>query len=246
MKFFKALMKVLIKSALLSIAPYQFWKARGFFAHGKMEIPSYVMLTIEKLNLYPEINSKKKCFVELGPGDSAAISKILIEHKHDSIMIEDGIFIQKDLVPSQAKYLTHGVESFKEIANESVDVIFSHAVLEHVSPEEVKKYYSEWSRTLKPGGRSVHLIDMRDHMTGGLQNRVFKKIFGNMLYTKIMRMAYLYTNGLPGTHYLKLAEEFNFSHEVLKTTFFKNLNAVEKLVNEDNIAEITLVFVKQN
>lgn len=244
MKLIRAASKVAIKYVLLSLAPYQFWKSKGFFAHGKMDIPSYVQLTIEKLNLDCEINSHSKYFIELGPGDSAAISDILLKFGHKTLMIEDGSYIPLEKIPSNATYLTGGVESFKNIPDESVDIIFSHAVLEHVCYDDLTQYFSEWSRTLRPGGKSVHLIDIRDHMTGGLQNRVLKRILGDPLYTKIMKRAYLYTNGLSASQYISLAAKHKFTYKIENKILFKSLNSIERKFDDDGICELTIVFKK--
>jgi SAM-dependent methyltransferase len=45
----------------------------------------------------------------------------------------------------------------------SLDLITSHAVLEHVPRESIRDYLLETRRLLRPGGMMVHLIDHRDH-----------------------------------------------------------------------------------
>jgi ubiquinone/menaquinone biosynthesis C-methylase UbiE len=51
------------------------------------------------------------------------------------------------------------------LANGSVDVVYSSTVLEHIPQPEIKKLFVESLRILRPGGHIVHLIDMNDHFT---------------------------------------------------------------------------------
>ena len=45
--------------------------------------------------------------------------------------------------------------------NDSVDVIFSQQVLEHVQPHLLEAYYAEEARVLKPGGLAYHQVSHR-------------------------------------------------------------------------------------
>jgi SAM-dependent methyltransferase len=46
----------------------------------------------------------------------------------------------------------------------SVDLVFSKSVLEHVAPAKAEPLLREMYRVLRPGGRAVHWVDLRDHM----------------------------------------------------------------------------------
>lgn len=50
------------------------------------------------------------------------------------------------------------------LADQSIDLIFSKSVLEHVSPTQVEPLVREMYRVLRKGGAGVHAIDLRDHM----------------------------------------------------------------------------------
>lgn len=50
------------------------------------------------------------------------------------------------------------------LADQSVDLIVSRSVLEHVDRTSVKPLLGELRRVLRPDGGMVHVIDMRDHM----------------------------------------------------------------------------------
>ncbi len=45
----------------------------------------------------------------------------------------------------------------------TIDVICSHTVLEHISPDILEQLYGDWKLALKPGGVLCHGIDHSDH-----------------------------------------------------------------------------------
>ena len=58
-------------------------------------------------------------------------------------------------------YLTNGLASYYEIPDESVDYIFSHAVLEHVRLNIFEKTIQETYRMCKKGAVCSHSFDLR-------------------------------------------------------------------------------------
>lgn len=70
-------------------------------------------------------------------------------------------------------YLTQGVDSLATLPSQCVDFCFSNAVLEHVSKVDFDRMAVELRRVLRPGGVSVHRVDFRDHLGGGLNNLRF-------------------------------------------------------------------------
>jgi len=63
-----------------------------------------------------------------------------------------------------AEYLTSGLLSLKTIATNTIDFIFSNAVLEHVRYDVFDDTLYELSRVLKKGGLVSHAIDFKDHL----------------------------------------------------------------------------------
>jgi SAM-dependent methyltransferase len=49
------------------------------------------------------------------------------------------------------------------LAGESVDIVYSNTVLEHIPTQECSRLFAESYRILRPGGCMLHLIDMSDH-----------------------------------------------------------------------------------
>ncbi|MEA2627020.1 MAG: hypothetical protein QOD06_3065 [Candidatus Binatota bacterium] len=72
-----------------------------------------------------------------------------------------------------AEYRTDGIESLRGLTDGSVDLVWSHAVLEHVRRGELPELLGELRRVQRPGGVGSHQIDFRDHLSGGLESLRF-------------------------------------------------------------------------
>jgi SAM-dependent methyltransferase len=73
----------------------------------------------------------------------------------------------------QARYVTNGLAGLRNIPDSSVDFIWSQAVLEHIRKHEFEATMRELRRVLKPNGACSHRIDLRDHLSAGLNNLRF-------------------------------------------------------------------------
>ncbi len=107
------------------------------------------------------------------------------KHFSDSSSIDD------ILNRSNASYLTEGVQSFKHIADNSIDYCFSNAVLEHVSRYDIETLSTEIKRVLKVGGKSIHRVDLKDHLGGNLNNLRFSEALWE---SSLFKNAGFYTN----------------------------------------------------
>ena len=100
------------------------------------------------------------------------------------------------LAATDAAYLSDGIASLAAIADSSVDLIFSNAVLEHIRRDEFDRLLQESFRILRPGGVGSHLVDLGDHLGGGLNNLRFSHrvwehpaMAGGGFYTNRLRHA---------------------------------------------------------
>lgn len=146
-----------------------------------------------------------KKLVEIGPGDSIATAIIAHAYGAESTLIDVGDFakdipdnygdlccllakenlpvpdlsiiesIEELLVACNAQYLTSGLNSWDLIASESVDLIFSQAVLEHIRKHEFPRLQHQCWRVMKPGAVASHRIDLQDHLGGALNNLRFSE-----------------------------------------------------------------------
>lgn len=92
------------------------------------------------------------------------------------------------------KYLSDGVTSFAEIDSESVDLIWSHSVLQHVHIDQFQVMLREFHRVLKTGSLMSHKIDLKDCIAYGLNNMRFsdniwnsERFFTSGFYTNRIR-----------------------------------------------------------
>ena len=106
-----------------------------------------------------------------------------------------------------AKYLTTGISSFLNIADQSVDFIWSEAVLEHLKLSEFSTVLHELRRILRPDGVSSHRIDLRDHLSGGLNNLRFPE---RIWEAETMAKSGFYTNRIRYPQMLSLFGEAGF------------------------------------
>lgn len=90
-----------------------------------------------------------------------------------------------------ARYLTTGVDAFAGLPDASVDLIWSHSVLEHIPLKQLPRLMSEMRRVLKPEGRMSHNIDFQDHLSHGLNSLRFSEAIWE---SPMMRDAGFYTN----------------------------------------------------
>jgi SAM-dependent methyltransferase len=92
-----------------------------------------------------------------------------------------------------ASYLTRGLASLQTVPDETVDFMFSNAVLEHVRLSEFTRTVREMRRVLKPNGVASHQIDFRDHLQNGLNNLRFHE---RIWESEFMASSGFYTNRL--------------------------------------------------
>lgn len=191
-----------------------------------------------------------KTILEIGPGDSVAVALLAACHGAKCILLDDGAFASKDITVYQklaldlsecgfsppilssaatlldvleacgAIYLTDGLTSFSDIETGTVDFIFSQAVLEHVRKHEFAETMRECHRVLSPTGVVSHQVDLKDHLSGSLNNlRFTEKIWESNFFVN----SGFYTNRIRYSEMLNFCKDAGFSIEVLDTTRWDKL-----------------------
>lgn len=113
-----------------------------------------------------------------------------------------------------AKYLTNGIESLREIPINSLDLIWSHSVIEHIRKNEFQSTLEEFKRILKSGAYASHNIDFQDHLDGKLNNLRFSDATWE---SKFFSSSGFYTNRIPA---LTMHEMFKVAgFEIIKEEF---------------------------
>jgi len=220
----------------------RFWKRFGLFVNGPMEDPEYALGVFERHYRY----FAKKPFVcmELGCGDSLSTALIAKFHgatctylvdvsdfanrKIDTykrlasvLDIDISIYSMESYMEAcNASYLTKGLLSLKSIPDNSVDFIFSQAVLEHVRRGEVRQTLVELRRILKPVGKMSHAVDLKDHLGGELNNLRFSQYWWEKDW---VACSGFYTNRLRYSEMIHLFEDAGFDCETTSITRFKKM-----------------------
>ena len=217
----KILIKLILSNLPIK---YNVWKRVGLFKHGSMDKTDKANATFQRyfniIKKYTIIPKNFKC-LEIGPGDSIltglAAKKIGCKkywaidngfYANTNLNLLKNALMRNNFESDICKfsssetllkflninYLTNGIKSFKDIPNSSLDFCWSQVVLEHVYLDEINFMIKEIYRTLKPDTYSIHAIDFRDHLGGGLNNLRFSS---KVWESKLFRNSGFYTNRIP-------------------------------------------------
>lgn len=114
-----------------------------------------------------------------------------------------------------AVYGTQGLRSLREIPSESIDFIWSQAVLEHIRRHELLDTMRELRRILRSDGICSHRIDLKDHLGGALNNMRFAT---HLWESDWMARSGFYTNRLRYSEMIEIFRQAEFSVEVVATS----------------------------
>lgn len=110
----------------------------------------------------------------------------------------------------RADYQVGGLESLRSLPEGSVDLVWSHAVLEHVRLHEVAPTLVELRRVMRPDGVASHHIDLRDHLADSLHSLRFRSgVWESAMVTK----SGFYTNRLRASQWQSLFDEAGYRIE---------------------------------
>jgi SAM-dependent methyltransferase len=201
-----------------------------------------------------------KSILELGPGDSVGTALVAASQGARSILLDAGAYaihdigfyrnlaselsrlglsppdlseassLEEVLHVCNAIYLTQGLASFSEIATGSVDLIFSHAVLEHVRRGEFDQTMRECRRVLVPTGKVSHRVDLEDHLGGGLNNlRFSRRVWESSHFAK----SGFYTNRLRCSEMVDAFKAAGFDVESMNCSRWPALPISRHALNEE-------------
>lgn len=120
----------------------------------------------------------------------------------------------------RARYLHDGQASLAKLPAESVDFIWSNAVLEHVRRRDFLPTLRELRRVLRNDGVCSHRIDLKDHLGGALNNLRFADRFWEDDRTASCGF---YTNRIRFSEMLALFTEAGFRTDITLTERWDSL-----------------------
>jgi len=119
-----------------------------------------------------------------------------------------------------ASYHTSGLTSLRDIPDQSIDFIWSQAVLEHIKREEFSDIMEEFRRILHPNGVCSHRIDLKDHLGGGLNNLRFSSVTWE---SDLFKNSGFYTNRFRYSEMVDHFKRAGFKIEIVEIERWKTL-----------------------
>lgn len=126
-------------------------------------------------------------------------------------------------------YLTSGLDSLRSIEDNSVDFIWSHAVLEHVGRGEFLETMKELHRIIRDNGVCSHVVDLRDHLELSLNNLRFSE---RVWESDLMANSGFYTNRIQYSQMLMMFEEAGFEVVTSETKTWDSLPIKRSQLNK--------------
>jgi SAM-dependent methyltransferase len=97
------------------------------------------------------------------PKIAAASGSPLTEVEARYLKLSESTSVEQLLERANIRYLSPGDARTTGLPNDSLDVVFSNNVFEHVPGEVLDRILRESRRILKPGGLSIHSANCADH-----------------------------------------------------------------------------------
>ena len=122
-----------------------------------------------------------------------------------------------------------GLNSIKSLPDGSVDFIWSQAVLEHIDYYEFDELMTEFRRVIRPEGCCSHRIDLRDHLSGGLNNLRFTE---EVWESSWMKNSGFYTNRIRFKDMINRFEASGFECQVVHVDRWDGLPIKRSLLSK--------------
>jgi ubiquinone/menaquinone biosynthesis C-methylase UbiE len=120
--------------------------------------------------------------------------------------------------PEFIEFIEVGQDSSYKLSDESIDIIYSCAVLEHV--HDLKLCFFEMTRVLASGGIMNHQVDLRDHIFS--QKSLWFLNFSDYWFDKFFKNTGEYVNRKRLSDYEKLIHDKNLEILNLEKTILFN------------------------
>lgn len=113
------------------------------------------LATISKLSMFSDTLTPEMTFLEFAPGDCRVSNEVASRvRKAIGVDISDQREAS-DPRPGNFELIVYDGYSLEGVADESVDLMFSDQLIEHLHPEDTREHFALAHRLLRPGGRYV-------------------------------------------------------------------------------------------
>lgn len=158
-----------------------------------------------------------------------------------------GVYLQK----INALYNTNGFEGYRQVPDNSVDYVFSFAVLEHIRKRIFLDTMKETYRLMKSGGMAYHTVDYKDYF-GGKKNqlRFRESVWEDDVHYRMDN----YTNRIMCSEMCRIFQNIGFEIVSVKKTYFQKLpirrikmeRCFSEISDEDLITESAVIILRKN
>jgi len=258
--YFRMFTKALIYNLPIN---YRIWRMLGLFRHGRADKPRYAYdVSEEYYDFYLSASHMDQSLdwevLEFGCGDSVSAGIYFASKGARATHLVDinsfatknikvyedfckllGVHINsKDfedlLCEFSINYLINGVPSLCTLEDVSIDLAYSHSVLQHLTERELDKFIEKLYQKLKTNGVTRHRIDLRNmYDQSGAHHQIPDFLWNLSLLSKLP----FYTNRLSIEDYMVKFKSAGF--QILKVNKIENVitNSVDaRITNCETIA----------
>jgi SAM-dependent methyltransferase len=133
--------------------------------------------------------------------------------------------VEEVLGSCHGKYLTGGLASLRALPKESVDIVWSNHVLEHIRRCEFVDVMRELRRILRPDGVCSHSVDLKDNLSDALNNLRFSE---RVWESPFMASSGFYTNRLRYSEMMDIFRSTGFGVDVIDVTRWEKVAYPER------------------
>lgn len=123
------------------------------FGKNKLSFLDKIIFSLRKNKILSHLPEKTGVVVDMGCGHDAALLRCLLRQKNIDRAIGVDISFDEDLQSDKLSLLRNNLNDILDISDNSVDVVLSLAVIEHL--EHPNKNLAEVYRILKPKGKLI-------------------------------------------------------------------------------------------
>ncbi|MBD2002395.1 MULTISPECIES: class I SAM-dependent methyltransferase [Cyanophyceae] len=240
--------------------PYIYWSKFGLFQHGEMDAPSYAYRVFKQhfdnvklpekfvsLELGPGDSLFSAIISQafggstsylVDSGDFArkdidlyrAMANFITQKELPTPNIQELKSLEEVLNCCSANYLTSGLTSLRTIPAQSVDYIWSNAVLEHVRKKDFLDTMLELRRIIRNNGVCSHQVDLKDHLSNALNNLRFPE---HIWENEFMANSGFYTNRIQYSQMLDIFRQANFDVEIIKVERWDKLPVLRAKLSKE-------------
>ncbi len=230
-------LKEIIKNQLIKL-PAVRKRAQRFHVTGLNQNPEAVEAVVQLYKKYIDPSGKR--ILELGPGQTYQVAERLKQEGAILAIADIDQYLDPELV--QKMELDYRIYDGKKLPfdDETFDVILSYTVYEHIRYPKIT--VDETYRLLKKGGQVVHLVDLGDHFSYGVDETL---LFNCLKYPKWIWNAMTwnrssFVNRLRQSDWVTLHQKAGFTGIEKKLTvseFIRSLHQSGKLNYLDGFSE---------